>query len=667
MEHGDAGVAFHRGLAPARLNDGMGNAQEQSAQKPYFREDHFSGEQACERPDKQAKKSMGKHADDIELREPFGTNLRNAQKPAWGLTRPVRAYLVTSQHSGGLCGVDASLGLIYTILMDPEKAEPKIWVSELTPTARQNWSAVALMGFVLVVFGALVPVATAPAAQLNALFPSLDAIVLITDLITAVLLFSQFSISRSPSLVALAGGYLFTALIVIPHALTFAGAFSPSGLLHANNQTGSWLFIFWHFGFAAALLAYAILRKMEGAGTQFERSTRVIIGCTAAGAVLLVLGLTWLSTVGSGLLPEIITPQSTLSPTVRYPIWGTIVVTAAALAVLTVNRRSVLDLWLMVVAAVFIVELIFSGLLPSARFSVGFYAGRVLSLLTSCIVFILLLEETMRLYAELARSNVMLVLERKNKLMSLEAVAASISHELKQPLGSIVLNCETAKLLIQRSQPDVQQALEVLDETITAAQRANEHLEGMRDLFSSDQAQEVIVVNDIAGSAVRLFAGEMRSHNIDARVELFPAPLVAYGHRGQIQQVLINLLSNAVEALARVDDGPRVLTIRTGADNSMALLEVEDSGPGIAPANTERVFDPFVTTKSKGMGLGLAICRTIVDRHGGKLTALPAHPRGTIFQLLLPKAQQDTPQHAADRLSAAPASSRGSTTTIAPG
>ena len=82
MEHGDAGVAFHRGLAPARLNDGMGNAQEQSAQKPYFREDHFSGEQACERPDKQAKKSMGKHADDIELREPFRTNLRNAQKPA---------------------------------------------------------------------------------------------------------------------------------------------------------------------------------------------------------------------------------------------------------------------------------------------------------------------------------------------------------------------------------------------------------------------------------------------------------------------------------------------------------------------------------------------------------------------------------------------------------
>ncbi len=117
----------------------------------------------------------------------------------------------------------------------------------------------------------------------------------------------------------------------------------------------------------------------------------------------------------------------------RYPIWGTIAVTAAAVGLLAVIRRSVLDLWLMVVAAVFIMELVFSGLLPSVRFSVGFYAGRILSLITSCIVLVLLLKETMRLYAELARSNVMLVLERENRLMTMEAIAASISHELSSP------------------------------------------------------------------------------------------------------------------------------------------------------------------------------------------------------------------------------------------
>ena len=530
-----------------------------------------------------------------------------------------------------------------------QEAGSQIWVSELAPAPRQKWSAAVFMGFILVVCGALLPVAPTPAAQLNALFPSLDAIVLITDLITAVLLFSQFSISRCPSLVALASGYLFTALIVVPHALTFAGAFSPTGLLGANRQTGSWLFIFWHFGFGASLLAYAMLRKLEGAGTQLKAPTGATIGLAVGSAVLLVLALTWLSTYGTELLPEIITPQSTLSPTVRYPIWGTIAVTAAALVLLAVHNRSVLDLWLMVVAAVFILELVFSGLLPSARFSVGFYAGRVLSLITSCIVLILLLEETMRLYAELARSNVMLVLERENKLMNMEAVAASISHELKQPLSSIALNCETAKLLLRRPQPEVQETLEIMDETIIGSERANEQLEGIRHLFGrSAQGRDAIDFNHIVERGLRLLAGDLRSQGINARVELSPNPPIAYGHGSQIQQVLANLLLNAIEALAKVPDRSRVLTIRTRTDDSMAVIEVEDSGPGIALPDVGKVFDPFVTTKSRGMGLGLAICRTIVDRHEGKLTTLPADPNGTIFRLLLPTAKKGPTQKAAD-------------------
>src|SRR3954451_11632117 len=166
------------------------------------------------------------------------------------------------------------------------EADTPIWVSELVPTARQNWSAAALVAVVLVVFEALVPIATRPAAELNSFFPTLDAIVLITDLITAVLLLTQFSISRSRSLLALAFAYLFTALIVVPHALTFAGAFSPTGLLGANRQTGSWLFIFWHFGFSAALLAYAALRRREDARTRFEGSTLAAIGWCVASAVL---------------------------------------------------------------------------------------------------------------------------------------------------------------------------------------------------------------------------------------------------------------------------------------------------------------------------------------------------------------------------------------------
>ena len=167
-------------------------------------------------------------------------------------------------------------------------------------------------------------------------------------------------------------------------------------------------------------------------------------------------------------------------------------------------------------------------------------------------------------------------------------------------------------------QPDVQQTPEVLDETITAS-RANEQLGAIRDLFGrNDQIQEAVDLNNIARRALRLLAGELRSHYINAREELSPTPPIAYGHSSQLQQVLANLLLNAIEALAKVPDGTRTLTIKTKTDDSMAVIEVDDSGPGISLTDSGRVFDPFVTTKSQGMGLVLAICRTIVDRHGGK-------------------------------------------------
>ena len=137
------------------------------------------------------------------------------------------------------------------------------WLTDLPPTQGQTWSAVAVAAVVVIAFAAVVPFSGIPLARLNILFPLLDAIVFVTDLVTAVLLFAQFSISRSRSLLALANGYLFTAFIVVPHALTISGAFSPTGLLGANIQTGSWLFIFWHLGFAASLLAYAVLRTQN--------------------------------------------------------------------------------------------------------------------------------------------------------------------------------------------------------------------------------------------------------------------------------------------------------------------------------------------------------------------------------------------------------------------
>src|SRR5262249_8282911 len=150
--------------------------------------------------------------------------------------------------------------------------------------------------------------------------------------------YAQFSIKRSRALLALAIGYLFAALIVVPHALTFRGAFSATGLLSAGIQTGSYLFIFWHIGFALALLTYAILRK--GAEPLLGGSPSYALAASTAGVAALVFCLTWLATVGEDLLPRIILDQTHISRIVIYPIWFTILVSALANVILSSGRRS---------------------------------------------------------------------------------------------------------------------------------------------------------------------------------------------------------------------------------------------------------------------------------------------------------------------------------------
>jgi signal transduction histidine kinase len=517
------------------------------------------------------------------------------------------------------------------------------WLADLPPTARQSWSAVAVSAVLVVGFGAAAPFANRPLSELNALFPSLDAIVFVTDLITSVLLFVQLSIFYSTSLLALACGYLFTALIVIPHALTFSGAFLPTGLLGAGVQTGSWLFIFWHTGFATALLAYVLLWERRPPKSVSRAPVPAAIGLSVASMCALVFGLTWFATAGADLLPTLIVGERHLSPFVRYAIGFTMVISMAPLVVLSLRRRSVLDQWLMVVALASILELAFSGLLPSIRFSLGFYTGRVFALVTSSIVLIVLLAETTRLYVRLARSNAMLQHEQDNKLMNLEALASSITHDIRQPLSAIMLNSEVALELIQREPPDIAEASSALRDTISNGQRTDQVLQSIRALFGKNAGEgELVDVNEMARAAVRVLREELNYHGVAVRMELVPQLPRVVGHGGQLQEVFSNLIRNAIEAMDGVDDNRRVLTVRTGESDGKAIVaEVEDTGPGIDPENVKRVFDPFVTTKPGGMGLGLAICRMIMDRHGGQLSVSAAQPRGTIFRMVLPQRMFD--------------------------
>jgi signal transduction histidine kinase len=515
------------------------------------------------------------------------------------------------------------------------------WLGGLPPTSRQSWSAVAVAAVALVAFGAVAPFAGRPLAELNAFFPSLDAIVFVTDLITSVLLFAQFSISRSRSLLALASGYLFTALIVIPHALTFSGAFSPTGLLGAGIQTGSWLFIFWHVGFAATLLAYAVLGEEKRAKPISEASTLPAIGWSVTSVLGLVCGLTWLATAGETLLPPIILDKTRISPLVIYPISFAMLISAAALAVLLARRRSVLDQWLIVVALMSILELAFSGLFPSVRFSVGFYAGRVFSLATSSIALIVVLAETTLLYAHLAHSVMKRRRDREGREIAMDAMAASIAHEINQPLGAMVANGNAGLRWLERATPDVDEARAAFTRIVNDGHRANQVIASIRAMFKKDiHGRARLGVNDLVREVLAMIDRDLRSQRVSVSLELREGLPQLLADRGQLQQVFLNLMMNALEAMRPVTGRARVLRIRSDiipASSSVAVM-VEDSGRGIDRKDEDRIFEPFFTTKSAGTGVGLTICRSIIQAHGGSLRASANNPYGTIFHVVLPGA-----------------------------
>jgi signal transduction histidine kinase len=245
--------------------------------------------------------------------------------------------------------------------------------------------------------------------------------------------------------------------------------------------------------------------------------------------------------------------------------------------------------------------------------------------------------------ARLARSNAMLQREQDNRLMTLRAAIASISHEIKQPLSAIALNGAVARRLLKSAPPDLGEVQSALDDVISDSHRTGQILDNLRQLFGEvEQVKEPVDVNDLILSALRLLRGELTSHGVAVAVELASELPLVLGSRIQLQEVVVNLAQNAIDAMAPITEA-RALKVKTGPDGGGAILiGIEDSGPGIDPGRLDSIFDPFLTTKPKGMGLGLAICRTIIERHGGKISAMSDGKSGALFKILLPiKATED--------------------------
>jgi signal transduction histidine kinase len=238
-------------------------------------------------------------------------------------------------------------------------------------------------------------------------------------------------------------------------------------------------------------------------------------------------------------------------------------------------------------------------------------------------------QEHERLRQELAN------LAHLNRVSTVGELTASLAHEIKQPIGAAVTNADACVRLLDRDQPDVPEAREAALEMAKDARRAAEIIDRVRSLYQKGSSQrETIDVNEVIGQMVVMLQNEAHRHSVTIRTDLAEGLPTVMADRVQLQQVLLNLMLNGIEAI-RDTSGELSIKSKLG-DDSQLLISVTDTGVGLPTKNAGQIFDPFFTTKPQGTGLGLAITQSIVESHGGRIWASENSDRGATFHFTLP-------------------------------
>jgi two-component system, LuxR family, sensor kinase FixL len=226
------------------------------------------------------------------------------------------------------------------------------------------------------------------------------------------------------------------------------------------------------------------------------------------------------------------------------------------------------------------------------------------------------------------------------RVATLGEMSASIAHEVNQPLAALITNADACLRWLARSSPDLDEARAAVERIIRDGRRASEVIGRVRALVKkSPPRKDWHSINDIILEVIALTRSEMHRNRVSLQTQLSDDVPLILGDRIQLQQVILNLIINAVEAMSGVSEGPRELLVVSGKDESQGvLIAVRDSGPGLDPESLDRLFAAFYTTKPQGMGMGLAISRSIIEAHGGRLWATLNASRGAVFQFTLPHA-----------------------------
>jgi len=269
---------------------------------------------------------------------------------------------------------------------------------------------------------------------------------------------------------------------------------------------------------------------------------------------------------------------------------------------------------------------------------VGFYVSRLFSIVVATVVLLVLLSEMIHLYGRLSSSNMRLRRERESKLTNLEAAIAAVSHEMKQPLTGIALKGTAALRFLQEAPTDSGRVRRVIEDMIESSHRASEVLDSIRALFKpGDPLGRSIEINDLISEGLQILRGELESCGISVLTHFDPGLPSIIGHKGQLQEVILNVVQNSIDAIKTTKGRTRLLQVKTeNFDQKTIAISDSDSGPGIDPDKISNVFEPFATTKANGMGLGLAISQMIIERHGGKISASTSPNGGARVEIKLP-------------------------------
>ena len=503
---------------------------------------------------------------------------------------------------------------------------------------REKRIALGVVIFLLSVVVIVAPFANTPLAHIDVFVPVLQTAMCVVDLVTAALLLAQYTIFPKHALLVVASGYVLSGLFAFIQTLAFPGAYSATGLIGDGINSAAWIFVLWHSSFAIAVIVYALTKDAKEAASLSDRSAAATMGIAIACILAATVGLT----IGTVYLPNLfisVTRQTRLANSANVFLW---LLSVTAFVLLFVRRRTILDLWLMVILLAWWPTFALGIFVTDVRFSLGWYALRCFGLVASSTLLCVLLGETIALYARLANAIVLLRREQETKIMSAQAITAAIAHEIRQPLTRITAGGGAAQRFLKMVPPQLDKAQAALGGVVNAGHSTSAVIDGFRSIFGkADEEQQLVDMNELIPEVLESLDSQLKDHRVSVRVDLTPKLPPVSGNKGQLQEVVFNLIMNSIEAMETATVEGRVLRIQTETRDDKIAVAVEDSGPGIDKDQLGELFTAFVTTKRHGMGLGLAISRMIIEYHGGKLTASSdSKIGGASFQFVLPIADR---------------------------